>query len=267
MYQFSAELGLDARQAESGSKRDSRNERERGERTVMEADKVRNWVRGRRLGHRCMRSITGEASVSSTGQTGKGKKEEPCDVVSMAGVLPISQDPDDAQDMVGLESVYRGSRTSRSGVECPGVDAGKSSDSNGRNGKRGRQIATKQSMGDEDNGRKSASNASRSSPLSLPGTGVLTLSSSSSSFASSSSLSSLMALAQYVLVATNPWPFVLLPLLQRPCGHAYVHHLFYHHVLPRLTTLHHLHLEIVRARMCPLARLRHGPGCRKRHCR
>ena len=55
-----------------------------------------------------MRGITGDASVSSTGQTGKGK-EEPCDIVGVAGALPVSQDPDDAQDMVGLGSAYRGS--------------------------------------------------------------------------------------------------------------------------------------------------------------
>ena len=211
MYRFIAELGLDARRAESGSERDSGNERERGERAVMEADKVRNWVRGRGLGRRCMRGIAGEASVSSTGRTGKGK-EEPCDVVGVAGALPVSQDPDpdDAQDMVGLGSAYRGSSssrgsgTSRSGVDRPGVDAGESSDSDGGNGERERRIATKRSVGDEDSGLKSASNASSSSSPSSPGAGVLTLS-SSSSFASSSSSSSSMTLAQYVLVATNPW--------------------------------------------------------------
>ena len=42
--------------------------------------------------------------------------------------------------------------TSRSGVERPGVDAGESSNSDGGNGERGRRIATKRSMGDEDNG-------------------------------------------------------------------------------------------------------------------
>jgi hypothetical protein len=179
----------------------------------MEADKVRNWVRGRGMGRGCRRGVTGGVTVSSTVRMpGKGK-EKPCDVVGVAGALPVSQDPDpdDAQDMVGLGSAWvraysgsnssRGSGNSRSGVKLPGVDAGESRDRDGGNGERERRIATKRSVGDEDNGLKSASNASRSS--SSPGAGVPTL--SSSSIASSSSSSSSMVLARYVLVATNPW--------------------------------------------------------------
>jgi hypothetical protein len=106
---------------------------------------------------------------------GKGKVR-PCDVVGVAGALPVSQDldPDDAQDMVGLGSAWawaypgstssQGSGTSRSGVKSPGVDAGESSDSDGGNGERERRLAMKRNVGDEDNGLKSASNASRLSP-------------------------------------------------------------------------------------------------------
>jgi hypothetical protein len=146
MYRFTAVPGLDERRVESGSDRDRDrgNERERGERAVMEADKVRNWARGRGLGRRCRRGFTGTTSVSSTIQTpGKGK-EEPFDVVGVAGALLVS-DPTDAQDIIGLgrtwwaypgSSSSQGSGTSRSGVESPGVDMGERRDSDGGNGER-----------------------------------------------------------------------------------------------------------------------------------
>jgi len=99
MYRFIAVPRPDARRVESGSDRDRGNERERGERAVMEADKVRNWVRGRGLGRRCRRGVTRADSVSSAVRMpGKGKVK-PCDVVGVAGAL-VSRD--DAQDMVGL---------------------------------------------------------------------------------------------------------------------------------------------------------------------
>ena len=172
---------------------------------------MRNRIRGRGFGRRCRRGVTGAASASSAVQMlGKGNVR-PCDIVGVAGTLQVWQDldPDDAQDIVRLGSAWawacpgstssRCSGTSRSGVKSPGVDAGESSDSDGGNGERERQLAMKRSVGDEDNGLKGASNASRLSPsprASVPN--PFSSSSSSSSFASSSfSSSSSMALAQY----------------------------------------------------------------------
>ena len=204
---------------ESGSDRDNGNERERGERAVIEADKVRNRIRGRGFGRRCRRGVTGTTSASSAVlMLGKGNVR-PCDVFGVAGMLLVSQGPDSdgAQDVVELERAWafpypgstssRGSGTSESGVKGPGVDKGESSDSDGGNGERERRFATKRSVGDEDSGLKSASNESRSSMS--PCTSIptpLSSSSSSSSFASSSS----MALVQYLLVATTPSPSSIL---------------------------------------------------------
>jgi hypothetical protein len=98
MYRFISVPELDTRRVECGSDRDRGNERERGERAVMEADKVRNRIRGRGFGRRCRRGVTEPASASSAVRMlGKGKVR-PCDVVGVAGALPVSQDlnPDDA---------------------------------------------------------------------------------------------------------------------------------------------------------------------------
>jgi len=104
MYWFISALGLYMRRVESGSDRDRGNERERGERAVMEADKVRNRIRGRGLGLRCRRGVTGAASASPAVRMPAKGKVRPWDVAGVAGALMVSQDPDpdDAQDMVGL---------------------------------------------------------------------------------------------------------------------------------------------------------------------
>jgi hypothetical protein len=90
MYRFISVPELDTRRAESGRYRDRGNERERGERAVIEADKVRNRRRGRGFGRRCRRGVTGAASTSSAVRMlGKGKVR-PCGVVGVVGVLPVS---------------------------------------------------------------------------------------------------------------------------------------------------------------------------------
>jgi hypothetical protein len=95
---------------------------------------------------------------------GKGKVR-PCGVVGVAGALLVSQ------DLVGLGRAgalaypcvtSSWGSGSRSGVKSSGVDTGESNDSDGGKGEREWRLATKRSVGDEDNGLKSASNTSRS---------------------------------------------------------------------------------------------------------
>ena len=78
-----------------------------------------------------------------------------------------------------------------------------------------------------------------------------------SSFALSSSLSSSMALVQYLLVATTPWPLRFAPTPAHPAMRAYTAVSSYSS-LPQ--GLRRLRLEITHTCRCPLAR----PGYRKR---
>jgi hypothetical protein len=79
VHQFIAMPVLDARRVESGDDRRMGNERERGERAVIEADKVQN----------CLRGTTVAASVFN-GVRMMGKvKETPLDLASVVGVLLV----------------------------------------------------------------------------------------------------------------------------------------------------------------------------------
>jgi len=104
------------------------NENESGERAVIDADRVRNRERGRGCGRICRRGVT-EAAWSTVLEAGK-----PSGVVGVAGAL-ISQDPDDAQDRVGLGTPWHRSRSASAadsaGVKGPGVDARESTESDG----------------------------------------------------------------------------------------------------------------------------------------
>ncbi|KAF8485729.1 hypothetical protein DFH94DRAFT_678561 [Russula ochroleuca] len=85
-HRFVAVPGLDARRVESGIYRDMGNEREKGERAVMEADKVG----------------IGYADAGWDVDAGKGEHR---DVIDVAGALLVS-DPNNARDIIGLGSTW-----------------------------------------------------------------------------------------------------------------------------------------------------------------
>jgi hypothetical protein len=152
---------------------------------VMEADKVRNWVRGRDVG--VGTASQGNFRFITVQMPGKGK-EEPCDVIDMAGALLVS-DPNDARDIIGLGRMWAClARAQARDLEQVGPAskvlvsiwakaeiAMRGTASVNADLRRSGAWAMK-----TDNGLKSASNSSRSS--SLPCTSVPTP--SSSSFAS-----------------------------------------------------------------------------------
>jgi hypothetical protein len=172
----------------------------------MEADKVRNWVRGRDVG--VGTASQGNFRFITVQMPGKGK-EEPCDVIDMAGALLVS-DPNDARDIIGLGRMWAClARAQARDLEQVGPAskvlvsiwakaeiAMRGTASVNADLRRIGAWAMKTIL-------KSASNASRSPPPPFPSVPTLSY---SSSFASSSSPSSSIDLAQYLLVATTPWP-------------------------------------------------------------